>query len=229
MKLAIGTPWASPFMYTDTVDSLLNLRRPPGVEVKFVRGSGWATARHHNEICEKALAWGADAILIIGPDQVCEEDMVERLMVHFNNGCDVVTAMVPTRLMVPGQEMKPFQPMAWRIHETPERRYQNPQKDKDLIEIVTPEGGDLQEIDVIGSGVILFHVKHLKLLKKPWFFERITGDGYNRVAGMDSVFVWRLRKEVGLKVWVDTTIKVKHLHVFQIDDTFSARFQDIKT
>jgi hypothetical protein len=38
--------------------------------------------------------------------------------------------------------------------------------------------------------------------------------------------VWRLRSEAGAEVWVDTTIKVTHLHTFEIDDTFTDRFAD---
>jgi hypothetical protein len=35
-----------------------------------------------------------------------------------------------------------------------------------------------------------------------------------------------LRDEVGAKIWVDTTIKVKHLNLFQIDETYPERFPD---
>ena len=47
-----------------------------------------------------------------------------------------------------------------------------------------------------------------------------------RVADMDTRMVWRLAFEVGAQVWVDTTIKVRHLHTFEIDDTFQDRFAD---
>jgi hypothetical protein len=36
----------------------------------------------------------------------------------------------------------------------------------------------------------------------------------------------RLTRETGAKAWVDTTIRVKHCHVFGIDETFSERFAD---
>src|SRR3990167_2642811 len=227
MKLAVGIPWESPFMFTRTADSLLNLSRPSGVDVRFFRGSGWCSARHHQDLCDKAVAWGADAILILGPDQVYEEDLLERLLARYTGGCEVVAAMIPARMMVPGQKMAPFQPMAWRIRETEARKYRDPQRDADLIEVVTPEMGDLQEIDVIGSGVLLFSVDALKRLKRPWFFEQIRAQDYQRAPGMDSTFVWRLKKEAGQKVWLDTTIKVKHLHVFEIDESFQSRFADM--
>jgi hypothetical protein len=215
-------------MFTDTVDSLLNLKRLSDVDVRFFRGSGWCSARHHQHLCEQALEWEADYILILGPDQVYEEDLILRLWARVQQGCDVVTAMIPARTMVPGQEMQPFQPMAWRINEASDRKYRDPKRDADMIEVVTPAGGELQEIDVIGSGVLLFRADALKKMKRPWFHEQIRAHDYQRAPGMDSVFVWRLKKEAGQKVWLDTTIKVNHLHVFQIDETFSERFADWK-
>ena len=35
-----------------------------------------------------------------------------------------------------------------------------------------------------------------------------------------------IQKELGIEAWVDTTIEVKHLHTFKIDETFSDRFSD---
>ena len=43
---------------------------------------------------------------------------------------------------------------------------------------------------------------------------------------MDTRFSWRLQWEAGATLWVDTSITVKHLHIFAIDDTFSERFAD---
>ena len=90
---------------------------------------------------------------------------------------------------------------------------------------IDPADGDLQRVDVIGSGVLLFDAQTIEALAKPWFYYTTDLD-QRRVADMDSKFVWRLREEVQAQVWVDTTIKVKHLHTFEIDDSFSERFAD---
>ena len=39
-------------------------------------------------------------------------------------------------------------------------------------------------------------------------------------------FVWRLHAEAGAQVWVDTTIRVRHIHPFLIDESFQERFAD---
>lgn len=228
MKLAVGYPWFSPFIWTATADSLLGLKHPEGVEVKFIRGGGWSPARRHQELCEKALEWGADLICIVGSDQVYEPDLLERLVARHREGYEVVTALVPCRGYFHWQDMKPFQPMAWRLRKNdgivPIAPF-NGQQSSDL-ELIDSDDGDIQEVNFIGSGVMMFHRDHLLALRKPWFFERINPETQIRVASMDTTFCWRLQSEAHARVWCDTTIKVRHLHTFEVDETFQHRFDD---
>lgn len=227
MKLAVITPWASPFMFTGYVDALMNLEHPDGYEVKFFRGTGWCPARRHIDGCEQALNWGAELLLIIGADQIHPPDMLKRLTARFEEGCEVISALVPCRGYVHWQPMMPFQPMAWRFKVNNEfRQYRGMELDGDMIHIIKREDGDLQRVNFIGSGVLMFHRDHLLALEKPWFRETIHFEDQKRTANMDCVFVWRLQQEAYAKAWVDTTIMVKHAHVFEIDDTFSERFAD---
>jgi len=228
MKLAVGYPWASPFMFSAAAENMVNLRRP--CDTRFFRGMGWSPARRHLDICEKALGWGADLICIIGSDQVHPEDMLERLVARFKSGYEVVGALVPCRGYFDHQEMKPFQPMAWRFKKSnkvePIRQWRGMQIDPDMMELIDPKDGDMQRVNFMGSGVIMFHRDHLTALKKPWFYETVNHEDQVRTACMDTKFCWRLQNEAFAKVWVDTTIKVEHLHVFNIDDTFQDRFAD---
>lgn len=199
---------------------------PPGYEVKYIRGKGWAPCRRHIDLCEKALDWGADLILIIGSDQVHPPDMLLKLTKRFEEGCEVITALVPFRGYVKWQEMKPFQPLGWQLRCETIREYFDVEECKDMLHPINPEDGDLQRVHLIGSGVLMFHREHLLSIKKPWFFNVADPETMHRIADMDSRFVWRLQVEGGAKVWVDTTIKVKHLDVFHIDDTYSSRFAE---
>jgi len=232
MRLAVGYPWSSPFMFTKFVDSTINIEHPEGYNVKFFRGRGWCPARRHVHICEQALDWGAELICIIGADQVHPPDMLCRLTKRWEEGCEVIAAMVPSRGYVAWQEMKPFQPMAWRFKTNDElganeyRHYRNMDQDADMIHVIKREDGDLVKANFIGSGVLMFHKDHLLALKKPWFYENIIPDTMERIANMDCTFVWRLQDEACAFVWVDTTIIIKHIHTFEIDDTYSERFSD---
>lgn len=233
LKLAVGYPWASPFMFTSFTDATLNLRHPLGCEVRYFRGRGWCPARRHIHICEQAIAWGADLILIIGSDQVHPEDMLCRLVDRYQEGYEVVGALVPARGYVGWQQMAPFQPMAWRFKRDANGngaigQYRGMKLDGDMIEVIDPAVAPVQEVDFIGSGVLMFPTATLEMLKKPWFYETIDPSNMQRLANMDCTFVWRLKLEGQARVWVDTTIKVKHSHVFDVDESYQHRFLDWK-
>lgn len=236
-KIAVGPAWASPFVWTKFTESALNIRHPAGCEVQWIFGTGWCPARRHTDLCEKALAWGADYIVFAGADQVYEPDLLERLMARHREGYEVISALVPARGYFAWNEgMRPFQPMAWRFKsvdpvngKVPIRAYRGQALDPNMIEVIRPEDGPVQRVNFIGSGVLMFHRDHLLSLARPWFKENVDPITYQRHASMDCVFVWRLQQEAGANVWVDTTIQVKHLHPFEIDRTYSDRFADYMT
>lgn len=234
VKLAVGPAWTSPFVWTKFTESALNLQHPDGVEVRWIFGQGWSPARRHTDLCEKALAWGADFIGFLGADQVYQPDLLLRLWANVQKGYCPISAMIPTRGYLDWNKgMKPFQPMAWRFksqntpHATP-IVYRGQHIDGDKIELV-PADGTVQRIDFIGSGVFLFHRDQLLALPRPWFQEKIDPITYERHASMDTMFMWRLAWEAGCLIWCDTSIKVGHLHAFTIDETFQDRFADWAT
>jgi hypothetical protein len=232
VKLAVGYPWSSPFIFTNFAENISNLERPDGFDVRFFRGVGWCAARRHISFCQKALDWGADLICIIGADQVHPEDMLKRLVARIMEGYEVIAALVPCRGYVHWQPMMPFQPMAWSFKTNTElgttkyRNYEGMQISGDLVHIIKREDGDVVPVNFIGSGVIMFQRDHLLSLKKPWFYETVNHEDQQRIANMDCTFVWRLQSEAGARIYVDTTIMVRHSHVFEIDDSYSDRFAD---
>lgn len=225
MKIAVGYPWSSPFMFTGFSDGNMNMRCPIGCEMRWFRGSGWSPARRHNHICEQAIEWEADYIVIVGADQQHPEDMIERLLARVHDGCEVISAMVPTRGNLGHANHQTYAPMAWRLKKS--GTYLGCELSGDMMDAIDPDAGDLQEIDFIGSGVLMFSVDHLAMLKKPWFEDRIIDrEKWERIANMDTWFVWRLKAEAHAKVWLDTTIKVRHLNVEAIDETWQEKFNE---
>lgn len=232
-QLGVVYPWASPFMFTKFVERSLNMQAPPGWAMRWFRGDGWCPARRHIDGCEQALAWGADLLCIVGSDQVHPEDLFPRLVQRMADGYDVVAALVPSRGYIGWNAgMRPFQPMAWRFktHEGDAltcRPYRGQDQDGDMIEIVVPQPGvEMERVHFIGSGVVLFQRDHLLALRRPWFSETVDPETQQRIACMDTKWIWRLQMEAGARVWVDTTIPVEHAHVFAINDTYQDRFAD---
>jgi len=234
MKLALVTPWSSPFTwkkFTQNVADLLTTFRRDEWGAKFFMGRGVDPAARHVDMIQQGLDWGADLICIIGADQIHPEDMLNKLIDRwYETEGGVISALVPFRGHVSWQDMRPFQPMGWRIVANNDngkiREFRGYSQDPDMFEPIDPEAGDLQRVDVIGSGVLLFHRQDILALARPWFYYKVDPETMQRVADMDTKFVWRLREEAQSQVWVDTTIKVKHIHDFEIDESFQYRFDD---
>jgi hypothetical protein len=230
-RLAVVTPWSSPFMWKKfglNVANMIAEFQRPDWRARFFMGEGCDPAGRHCDMVLQALDWEADLICIVGADQVHPLDMLRRLVDrYFETGGGVISALVPFRGYVGWQMMRPFQPMGWRVRndQPTVREFRGMDEDPDMFVPIDPADGDLQRIDVIGSGVLLFDSATIEALAKPWFYYTTDLD-QRRVADMDSKFVWRLREEVQAQVWVDTTIQIKHLHTFEIDDSFSERFAD---
>ncbi len=218
MKLALCVPWDSPFVFLKFARSALNLAHPAETEVQWFFGEGWCPARRHTDACERALAWGADLLCILGADQEYPGDMLPRLLEHWVVKRGIIAAMVPFRGYVSWNPMQPFQPLAWRAAAT--------EDENQHLQLLTREGGALQRATIIGTGVVLFHSDLLRQLPRPWFAEAFDPLTMHRTADQDSRFIRRLGEENGVSLWVDTTIKVLHDHVMSIDDTYQQRFAD---
>jgi hypothetical protein len=196
------------------------MQAPPDTEVRWFRGTGWCQAKMHIDMMEQAVEWGADRICILGSDQIHPEDMFVRLMEHLDTpGIGVISAAVPSRAYVGSQEMKPFQRMAWL--QVGDGRAE-PAKALDLKGVPCPV-----QIDFIGTGVVMFETSDLLRLKKPWLSNQIAdGERLTRKANADVAFVHSFVDQLGLSLFVDPSIEVRHLHTFEIDETFSERFAD---
>lgn len=233
MKIAVAIPWSSPFIWSRFTEAALKVRTPAGTEVIWVFGKGWCPARRHTDAVEKALDQGAELICFFGADQIPPPDLLERLYAHVLDGRLPICAMVPSRGYFPMNEgSKPFQPLAWRWASTPfkngafiPRVYRGQALDPDMVELIKMDG-TTQPVHFIGSGCVMFHRDHILALKRPWFQERVDPITYKRHATMDTHFIWRLQEEGGAMAWVDTSIKIQHIHDMAIDETFQDRFDD---
>jgi hypothetical protein len=84
-----------------------------------------------------------------------------------------------------------------------------------------------QESHICGTGDIMMKAEILDGLERPYFEEEVKRDGmYGRHAVQDSRFVFRCTVESGAKLFCDTGIRMKHLDVFAIDETYSERFKE---
>ena len=117
MKLAVVYPWSSAFVMTDWAENALNLERPEGCEVRWIRGKGWCPARRHIDGCEKAVVWGADLICIIGADQVHPDNLLVRLVEGWKKTNGMVACLIPFRGIPEGELLSPYGLVGWRVEQ----------------------------------------------------------------------------------------------------------------
>lgn len=159
------------------------------------------------------MAWGADYVCMLDADQTYPTDILVKFLKHMNDGKDMVAAMVPQRGFTAGAGMKPFQRLAWKT------------EDNLTLIPVNVVDGELQKAVLPSCAAIIFRAKDLLRLPKPWFVDSYDPQTLKRKFAEDLNFVLNMVK-CGVEPWVDTTIKVKHLNLFQIDETFTERFAD---
>jgi hypothetical protein len=224
LKIGIIIPWDSPFIWTAPAFNMMNWERPEGCEVKFIMGAGWCPAARHNDGVAKAQDWGADLIAFNGGDHLCPKDILIRMKARIDEGWDMVHVMVPSRGIV-GHSGQPFQSISYKVVGPVTSNFIT-NCPRDSIKIITWDD-EPQQTHICGTGNIMMKAEILGGLQKPYFEEHIKKDNlYGREAVQDSQFVSRCTIDSGAKMFCDTSIKLVHLDVFGIDDTFNDRFKD---
>ena len=225
MKIGIIIPWDTPFMWTAPAFNMMNWERPEGCEVNFIMGVGWCPASRHNDGVAKAQQWGADLIMFNGADHLCPKDIVVRMLKRINEGWDMVQAMIPSR-GVCGASGTPFTAMSYKVvGPLPKENYITNAPPKSVQCLTYAD--EPQESHLCGTGDIMMKAEIFDGLQRPYFEEVIKKDNlYGRYCVMDSAFVGRCTIEGGARLFCDTTIKLVHLDIFGIDETFSERFKE---
>jgi hypothetical protein len=223
-KIGIITAWDSPFVFTAPMFNMLNWERPEGYKINHIMGVGWCPAARHNDGVAKAQDWGADLIMFNGADHLCPKDILPRMLKRLNEGWDIVQAMIPSRGIC-GASQIPFDAISYKIAgNLPENYMVNCPRES--MKILTYKD-EPQESSICGTGDILMKAEILDGLERPYFEEHIKRDKmFGREAIQDSTFVSRCTIHGGARLFCDTSIKLIHIDIFGIDETYSERFMD---
>lgn len=226
-KIAVCVPWDTPFVWTAPMFNMLNWERPDNSEVKFIMGAGWCPAARHNDAVQKAQDWGADLVMFNGGDHLCPFDILPRMLARIREGWDMVHAMVPGRGVV-ALEYTPFKAISYKVVGPMPQANAILHAPPGSVKIIS-YGDEPQQTHICGTGNIMMKAEIFDGLQKPYFEEFIKKDGrYSRYCVQDSDFVYRCTVESGARMLCDTTIKIIHLDIFGIDETYSERFKDKK-
>ena len=211
-KIVIGTPWNSAFMHTPWVDAALKLRPPSGYCLEWVRGLGWCDARRVNYIIEHALKVEADLIAFIEGDVIVPPEWLEAMTKHIDTGKRVISSIVPMRGRA-NEAFTPFEPMAWNIIDN-------------KVTGIDQDNG-LQPVDFVSLCAVMMDANIFRENDKVWTWHTFDKKkGYKAVGGTADTYMMQTIRRCGITIWADPAIKAKHLHAFEIDDTFGARFPE---
>lgn len=155
---------------------------PSGWQVKLYNCHGRNIDDAYKDIFWTAINDNARLLLTVEDDTFPEMDVLFKLMEHWRSGKEVVGAWYPKRTKV--REGAPI------IFDGFERRH-------------LPDDGEVHEVWTIPFGCTLFDVGIFNRIPQPWV---VT----TSIMTQDSFFSQRAR-DVGIKLFVDTAIKCKHI------------------
>lgn len=200
-------------VYTDFMMSLVNLERTPNTFCAFTKSSLIYSAR--NSLAKQAIDGDFDRILWLDSDMSFDKDLMVRLSERLDEGYDFVSGIYFKRNY-------PTSPVIY----------------KEIIYKKLPSGGvepvvvpyedypkdSIFPIEAAGFGSVMMTTE---LLKKIWDtfglpFSPILG------FGEDISFCYRA-KQLGLNLYCDSSIKMKHLGLMYFDETtYLSQFEEVE-
>lgn len=182
-KLGIGVPLNFDAVPSAFFDSFITLEKP---DYTYLRSSAGPIEAMRNEIVQQALATRCTHLIMMDSDQEYHVKTITRLLSH---RLPVVGCLVYRRY-------PPFDPLMLRG------------TIGNLQTVRVWEPNSLVEVDITGTGCLMFETRVFRELLYPWFrFRRGT---FGITIGEDFGMCLDLR-ERGYKIYVDTSIPAGHL------------------
>lgn len=140
-------------------------------------------------IVERALEWGADYVFW------CDDDMIipnSSLLSLYRNQKDICGALAFT-------SREPIMPVIYKFKKSFDEEKQREITDISVVEDYQRD--TLQQVDAIGSGVVLVTADAYRKMGKPWYSSYGLGE---------DIFRCHRAAEHGIEVWVDTRVRTLH-------------------
>lgn len=208
--LAIGIP----FQGGVSGDWAINLKRLiiPN-NTLFITQDRGSIDYAREDITKTFLETPAKYLLFIDSDVHPDIHAVSRLMEH---KFDIVAGVYRSKKhMIEHEGRRIYPPAAWKHIE-----------DRGLQPIVSWRPGAIVSVDAVGMGLTLISRRIIEALEPPRFrwtkdFEEHPWDKYAKGIGVgeDIYFCYKVRKELGLPIYVDTSVIGEHETKGLIDET----------
>ena len=187
-------------MPTAFVISLVKLLNKKRTAVTVVTNSLVYDAR--NEMAQRAIDLGYDRVLWIDSDMTFDDDIIERLGKHLDEGKEYVTALAFNR-------SKPMRPCIWTA------------KEQQLVIYYDYPEDSLFEVAASGLAACMMTTDVLKRVMDAYGnpFTPVNGNGE------DISFCFRAMS-LGVDLWCDSSVKVGHLGYVEFDESVYKGLRD---
>ena len=191
VKIAIGLPLSWDYVPFDYMASILpQFFREGMVFVRSVRGR---IDEMRNQIASTAMANGCTHVIFTDADHRFHPRTFETLVKH---DLPIVGALCYMRY-------PPYEPVMFK-------------GEPGKYEIIEKWDDDLVEVDATGAGCLCVKAEVFQKMKYPWFeFTPNPRPGFP-VVGEDVSFCHKA-KQLGYRIYVDTTIVATHLATLEVD------------
>lgn len=165
---------------------------PEQFEFHFHTSGRLFTAMARERLCQVALAAGMDYILMYDSDMILPLDMFEAL---FRHKVDIVAALAFTR-------NPPYMPVIY----SEKSGFDGVSRREFFLnkQVLGYPKDSLVECDAVGFGAVLIDMNVIRSMERPWFFSTSPN-------GEDIYFCYKAKKEVGARVFCDTSCKLGHI------------------
>jgi hypothetical protein len=181
-------------------DSFIAMEKP---DYTYLRSSKSNIENMRNELVTEALMTRCTHLIMMDADQVYDVKTITRLLSH----------RLPAVGCLVYRRYPPFDPLMLK---GTTGRYQT-------IREWEPES--LVEVDVTGTGCILFDMDVFRAVPYPWF--RFRKGPYGEVVGEDFGFCEDVRAR-GFKIYVDTSVPAGHLSQMVINEGTWKLYERVK-
>ena len=198
-KLGIGLPLTDEKVYSQFLDSWVQMEIPPGIWHYGRPQFRGPIDQVRNYLVRDALDAGCTHLIMLDTDQIYPPDTITRLLAHDK---DIVGAKVY-------RKYPPYDPILVRgaipiFSHVPDEEC---------------ESGELVEVDATGCGCIMFRTALFTEIEPPWFkWEMPVMDGVSVMVGEDFYFC-RKAKEADYRIYVDTSVEVSHMALMQVNQS----------
>ncbi|NOR27606.1 MAG: glycosyltransferase [Lutibacter sp.] len=196
-KLGIALPLTDEKIHSRFFDSWNLMSKPPYIYLRPINPGPIDSVR--NELVKQALESECTHIIMMDTDQVYDPETIEKLLgfVLSDEKYKVCGGKVHRRY-------PPFDHLCFRGI---------PGK-YTLVNDKEIESGKVIEVDATGCGCILYDIEVFKKIEQPWFEFGKTDE--NKDIGEDVNFCQKM-KENGYKIYVDTSLDIKHMTTVEVD------------